>query len=379
MRKESGPKAALTACLVTRHLKNNHLQDGETHGMVKKEDDLRPKVQLSLPPPCLPDPGNEHMTGPFNVVVTCTQRKRVPVPPGFNVGSLSARSLEDKIQEWINRLRVSSEQKFPAHDLYAGDAWTVIKDLVASPSLRLEWWICSAGYGLVKMNTPLTPYAATFSSYEPDSIITTGNGPPLLQRQNWWRKISQWIPQSHEGPRTIADLAKEYPTGTILVAASATYVEALEQDIQEAVSLLGSEEKVSVLSAGCQKDGVLGRCLLPADARFQARVGGARQALNARLLRLILDKVPAPQTKAMISSFLKEEALLLPPLLRFNRESVSDQEVSEFIRSSLCSRPDSGHTPILRMLRDSGRSCEQARFRHLFHSVVHGSSVSEHE
>jgi hypothetical protein len=52
----------------------------------------------------------------------------------------------------------------------------------------------------------------------------------------------------------------------------------------------------------------------------------------------------------------------MPP----ERRRLSDEEVRRFIREQLAERPTLRQTRVLRLLRESGYSCEQARFKALF-------------
>jgi len=50
--------------------------------------------------------------------------------------------------------------------------------------------------------------------------------------------------------------------------------------------------------------------------------------------------------------------------------------VRSYVTSKLGENPSAKHTALLRQLRDSGRACEQSRFRRLFEEVRgtrHGS------
>jgi hypothetical protein len=52
------------------------------------------------------------------------------------------------------------------------------------------------------------------------------------------------------------------------------------------------------------------------------------------------------------------------------RERGEDDEVSRFIHTALRSNPGLKYTRALREYRDSGRACEQKRFKNLFSKVV---------
>lgn len=305
----------------------------------------------------------------LNVIVTCTQRKSLAVPDALHVSNLKSKRLESRVQEWASKLDSYDGQRTCSRQLYAGDAWSIVKEMEAQHSSNVRWWVCSAGYGLVALDTILSPYAATFSPCEDDTMIVDGQGALGHQKRRWWRELAQWRPASYLGPRTIADLAKQHPMDPILIAASTVYLEALEQDILEARQQLHSTEHLSLLSAGFRPNGPLVESLLPCSARFQARVGGARQSLNVRLLRLILTHHADSKDKSSIEGFLAVELNGLPELPTYERKPMSDESLRAFILDALGDDPDARHTPVLRKLRDRGMGCEQKRFRKLFHMI----------
>ena len=51
------------------------------------------------------------------------------------------------------------------------------------------------------------------------------------------------------------------------------------------------------------------------------------------------------------------------------RQKMTDDDVRDFIRQALMRDPRAAQTKLLRSLRDTGRACEQARFKRLFIEV----------
>ena len=111
-----------------------------------------------------------------HVVVTCTDRKRLPVPAGLQLRSVP--STGDRFDAWKKRLE-QAERSTPALDLYAGEAWQVVRELapVAPSGHTVSRWVVSAGYGLIGINTQLSPYGAAFSAGKLDSVSRGTNGP----------------------------------------------------------------------------------------------------------------------------------------------------------------------------------------------------------
>ena len=90
-----------------------------------------------------------------HVVVTCTSRKTLPVPPALRLDSLSSLGTAPRAREWAARLAgISSMPLIAAQDLYAGEHWMIARGLAARARYtRARLWVSSAGYGLIEMDT----------------------------------------------------------------------------------------------------------------------------------------------------------------------------------------------------------------------------------
>src|SRR5258708_40035947 len=77
--------------------------------------------------------------------------------------------------------------------------------------------------------------------------------------------------------------------GTIVIAAGAAYLGALEPDLATALSYDRSGEHVSVISAGSRGNSAL----LPVTGQFRAFAGGTDAAVNARVLGLLAAQAAA--------------------------------------------------------------------------------------
>src|SRR5687767_10391584 len=99
------------------------------------------------------------------MVVTCTDRKTVPLNGGPRASQLPPGTLEMRMDAWRNALNLTSQGAVPAEELYAGDHWSVVRSLrsVAPAGLDLQVWVASAGYGLLRSDALIRPYSATFA------------------------------------------------------------------------------------------------------------------------------------------------------------------------------------------------------------------------
>src|SRR5581483_11722789 len=101
---------------------------------------------------------------------------------------------------WLKLLRRGTAGTVPAAELYLGDHWAVVRELATRPGVRV--WVCSAGYGLVSVESPLRPYSATFAAGEPDSVCV-GAEDVTATRRAWWRALAGWDGPGPAGPRSL--------------------------------------------------------------------------------------------------------------------------------------------------------------------------------
>jgi hypothetical protein len=306
---------------------------------------------------------------PIRVVVTCSERKTRPVPQSLHVRTLMGGQNEERCGVWTTRLDDATVLPLPAYDLYCGDHWSVAKSLVAGAQRRVELWVASAGYGLVPASAPLKPYAATFTRRHPDSVVpVTGIREPSQVAQ-WWSALSRWTGPSPGSSRSITQLAASAPGASLVVVASAAYLAAMSDDLIAARAELTNQDTMAVVCVGAPSTAAVWNMIIPADARLQFVLGGARQSLNVRLARYILEKQRGRVHFSTACDTVDEMMRALPPPAQFNRATQSDHDVLRFIRRERLQTPNVSCSKLLRTFRDQGFACEQHRFGGLFNAV----------
>lgn len=306
-----------------------------------------------------------------NVVVTCTKDKRYPVADECHLRNVPAGTLSDRMQEWHARTNRHWRSHVPVKDLYAGDHWANVRSFESS-YFDIDIWVCSAGFGLVRFDDEIAPYAATFSKSHADSVAATlSDEAKGTAAKNWWQATeSRWKSHFKERPRSLTALMATYPKRSLLVVASENYLAAIADDLRQGVDSLADPDSLSIVCAGARSIDGLDRNLVPCDARLQAATGGARRSLNTRLANKILRESRQPPTASSLTKRYRKLLSEQPPLARYDRQPMSDDEVKKFIRQQLKVEPSLRHTPLLRMLRDNDNACEQKRFASLYTEVV---------
>ncbi|HEY0969819.1 MAG TPA: hypothetical protein VGE02_02455 [Gemmatimonadales bacterium] len=315
-------------------------------------------------------------TRTIHVVVTCTDRKTRE--PAVRARSLPRGGLAARLSAWQDALAASTLDAIPAESLYAGDHWQVVRSLPknAPAGVNVRVWVCSAGFGMVEFDTPVRPYAATFGAEHPDSVAPRGGS---FVAADWWGALGEWRAPGTVC-RSISEIARRScgPRDVLLVAVSAQYLGAVHDDALAAAGVLAG--RLAVLSAGVRPEALrrqgaggesLADRLLPVDARLKTLVGGAMQSLNARLVRRAVQAADTwMDDPRRLADLLVRWAAEAPAAEVPDRVRGDDETLRIFIRDALRANPSATYTNLLRVLRRSGRACEQARFRALFETVA---------
>lgn len=296
----------------------------------------------------------------LHIVVTCANRKRVAVPAELHLRCTPGTRPRQRAMRWIERIATTDADAMPACDLYAGEHWDVARDLPATASgfVQPKLWVASAGWGLIPVDAPIRPYAATFSPRHLDSVAATTAG-----TQAWWDALATWEGPTAGVARSLTALVTDHPRDRVLLVLSQPYLTACSADLRAALQR-AHDGQVSILSSGATSNADLGAWLLPADARLQHHVGGTRGSLNVRIAKQLL--IAGLTDHAAMSDRLRRELATAPPLISYGRRRLSDADVLAFIQSRLATDPNLSHTRLLRALRDAGLACEQSRFADLF-------------
>ena len=302
----------------------------------------------------------------INLVVSCTNRKRYGTASGLAAHRLAGPDLQARLRTWKERLSAAPEEKHPAEDLYMGEHWSVVRD-IASTAGDQGWdvrlWICSAGYGLIRPSARIHSYQVTFTAGTRDSVAAWDG----KAAQKWWKGVCSYAIAGERGvPRSLTKLALEYPRTPMLVALSADYLGAVEEDLLSVVGHEYFRRHLAIVSCGTNGQAVHWKDnLLPCDGRVSASLGGTFTSLNARVARFLLESPPPADPtvdhwSALVGSMERQTTA------RPSRTPQSDAAVTTFIRTALKRVPTASRSKLLEEFRASGKACEQTRFGELY-------------
>jgi hypothetical protein len=306
----------------------------------------------------------------LHIVVTCSSRKNAQIPVQLRLGELREQRPALRFAAWTRRLAVGIGAAYPAVDLYAGEHWQVARSLTgALAGWPTRVWVASAGYGLVPVDTSIRPYSATFSPAQPDSVGST-----RTEVEDWWTRLSHWPGPATGQPRSIAELADGCRDARIVAVLSESYQRACAADLLTASDRLDGGDGLSVVGPPACRD--LADLLVPVTAGLQHVVGGSRQALNVRAAAYLLHAAAAggdlrrPALRDVVAALPARTAKGPTPGRR-----LTDDQVRAYIREhARAGALPASATRLLRELRASGQSCEQARFGRLYADITPGGS-----
>lgn len=132
----------------------------------------------------------------LTIIVTCTDRKSLPVADDLRVRCLAPGSIEQRARTWIRQLN-ETHPKRPLRSLYQGETWTQVvrlEEAVQAAGYEPRLLVASAGLGLRSVEQEAPAYGATFSPGSPDVVGTTTD-----QARDWWHVLQEADPPALKG------------------------------------------------------------------------------------------------------------------------------------------------------------------------------------
>ncbi|WP_228785195.1 hypothetical protein [Nocardia cyriacigeorgica] len=151
------------------------------------------------------------------------------------------------------------------------------------------------------------------------------------------------------------------------------YLHACAHDLRSAAESLNSADRFIVIGAN-RVTPELEDVVIPIPATLRSVVGGSLHALQVRAATHMLPLAMAEPTgigRQVLRRVVQQAIAAAPPdpSRRTPGVRMDDDEVRKFIIRHI-DLPAVSATKLLRKLRDSGFSCEQGRFKRLFHETM---------
>lgn len=292
------------------------------------------------------------MATSLTIVVTCADRKSLPVTQGLRFRDVPSGTPAERAREWRERLRLGGEKR-PLSSLYQGEQWKeslrlagVARQAGFEPSLA----VASAGLGLLPVTAAAPAYAATFALGNADAVART-----LNEAAAWWAQVANFPPN--------LDLAGL--RDSVMLVLSRSYALPLADDLAG----LGQSSARSVLVGGASD--IPGIVRIPSDATLRQTLDGTLSSLNQRMGIRFLELSHGPAEWLSDAHLRRWNSWVEKSQHRevFDRRRGGDDEIKAWIEAIVALKSASA-TRALREYRDQGYACEQGRFARLYREVV---------
>lgn len=302
--------------------------------------------------------GKINSEGVSALLVPCSARKR-KLFRSLRAAALPRGTQDNVAQEWLRRLvGVPNDALVRADRLYTGRTHHLVRRLAAE--FPCDYFIASAGLGLVRASTLVPGYDLTLSAKAAQSLRTRIR--PHLDDARWWDQM-----RSGRFASSIDELA--VGNARILVALTRPYA-AL---IGRALSYLqpSARERLRIFGVGIVDPHLpeeLLSQLIRYDARIDGLIAGTKHDASVRaLVHFARSVAKSPLQSASADQQLVDGLLRNVKVLPRSpeRERVSDAVIRRRIR--LYVRKGTSVSAALRHLRaHAGIACEQHRFKRLY-------------
>ncbi len=293
-----------------------------------------------------------------SIVVNCTNRKSLPSDPNLIFADYFKIEPDMQVNAWAHNIEVAVKT-IPAYDLYQGNYWSEVRSLrrmleFLDLGIEFNFYVASAGMGLISLEDTIPSYNATFSPNNPNSI---GSRSRVVE---WWSTINTIM------NRTSLEKIFQSSDFTFL-AVSQSYLFPM---ICGGIDLRATDGNVALFSRSKNIPASLSNNAIPFIADFENYLGGTRDVQVLRVLSKIFQNVVEPLNLEQVKEYLEYLFANEASKRNYNRSTVADSTIETWIKSQLSIDNKSSATSLLRRLRDSGFASEQTRFRKIYKSVI---------
>jgi hypothetical protein len=308
--------------------------------------------------------GNELVQFPLSskekvsVIVACVKSKRLVADQERCLSTYSPTHLSSLVEQWVTAIE-KPVTKLPVRSLYKGGSWSFI---LSASSLQptFDFYVASAGCGLVSFDQELPGYQASFSE-GPDQAARAvkDSGTIHEKNQRWWDALAETgLGFRFDGGRFL---------GPTIVCCSEPYMMAMAPALTRLADDLGPQRLLLISNGLYRLVPKLEECRLTAPSA-RAHFNVTQASLNARILKWAIgpDRQNPPFSELRLMAKDLHDA---GSQKRSPGDKLSDLQVIEWIDARLGLHREHSATSLLRELRASGLACEQSRFAKLVNLV----------
>lgn len=298
------------------------------------------------------------------VITTCTNKKKTPVEDRLEARNLAKGTLKEISHAWRTGLK-EPRITLPANEMYLGRAFLEARR--AHEIAGGELWIISAGLGLVRDDEKIPGYDLTISGGSPNSIrerILDGN----FTLAAWWSEINRL----RRPKRSVSALLAQNPRQLVLIAASSSYFQLIQQDLLSATD--AQLQKVRII--GCESTDNIDDRLRPYVMPYAdsldgegSPIPGTKADLPQRALYHFASEIAKKAPKASAEEHSESIRTSLAHVKQQEipqRQRMSDDEIVSSIIEYWDEAGGKSQEMLKVLRKKKGIACEQSRFGRLF-------------
>ena len=300
------------------------------------------------------------------IITNCSKSKKQKATQGLMATNLKPGSLEQVSSEWSNKVNEFTSKNLTAKDQYVGRSFKEVKKI--GEVQRFDWYIISAGLGLIPSEKKIPSY---------DLTITNGSSNSIVQKltcdsgiSDWWQKVNEVF---EKGSFPIAELINKNKDTLFLIALTKSYFNMISTEFSEIhdksnIRLFGYRDSNNLHSS-------IKKLFLPYSSSFDGPDSeniGIKNDFPRRVMRHYVEQVIGQlnepdfeKESKNVDEYLSKKA---PPKI-LNNKKFEDDYIIEKIK--IFNRGDyPSHRQLLKHFRhELGIACEESRFKKLFREV----------
>lgn len=297
------------------------------------------------------------------VITNCSSRKTAVPSPALHARRLQRGDVYSLAENWSDRCRAGLP-RIPAGHLYSGRAFKIAERTALNAGADLL--IVSAGFGLLRWETPIPAYELTISPHADCILSRSGDGLSFSAEQ-WWR-----CPRSHQRPgNTFKHILQQSPSAYLILAVTNPYLQMISGELTDLrASLLERVRIVGPKSPQIVSE-PLSSLVVPYDDRLndaRLRLGGTEFDFAARAASHFVSLVAQDKCPSPLEGHKRRVEFALDGLSPPNspvRSRITDKTLLTLIAHFKEKAYSKSHA--LRQLRDGiGCACSQERFTGLW-------------
>lgn len=303
----------------------------------------------------------------LHLVVPCTASKRKTGAEPLHLSVAAQADYVALARRWFCAVNAQQAQRLPAAQLYCGVTWQ--RNLAAAACCD-QLWVLSAGFGLIRAETPLPVYNLTLSPGSEASLPRLGDDSAAQAARGWWQALETCPENNTSEPGGLVGVLSRHPHCRFLITGSRSYLALVAEALNAAVADAEIQAEQFILSSVWRPPGLVGERTVQYSGHLAAVLGCTMVSLGAVVAHRLLAQNLAFDVTVMQQHLDRMAGM---PCERVKVRRLSDEQVVMHIRQIQAAHPEAVHSAsqtLQLFRRQYGLSCAQKRFSALYKQLT---------